>query len=75
MEDFKHLAIDAQSQHLTGYLVVIRYSVLLYLQAGSGVKWKKVSRGILLSARVLLTPRVEKQRVVLCVGQHCLARG
>lgn len=31
VEDFKHLPIDSQSQHLTGYLVVIRYSVLLYL--------------------------------------------
>lgn len=31
VEDFKHLPIDAQSQHLTRYLVVVRYSVFLYL--------------------------------------------
>ena len=31
LEDFEHFAIDAQPQHLAGYLVVICYGVLLDL--------------------------------------------
>lgn len=31
LEDFKDLSIDAQSQHLTGYFVIICYGVLLDL--------------------------------------------
>lgn len=31
LEDFKHLAIDPQPQHLAGYLIVVCYGVLLDL--------------------------------------------